>query len=492
MNLQRVSGVVVVVCLLLGGRLLAFTGTGGGYTVIDNVESNGPTFLWDDIVQTGTPVAFSSSDMGWASVPIPFNFPFFGASYPSVTVATKGYLTFDVPSAVYYTNTSLPNVSAPNNTIACFWDSLTIPADGEARYQVLGMAPNRRLVILWKDATHFNGTSRRFTFQVALYEGSGAIRMQYRHMSNGSGTSTNYAAGMSATIGIEALTGNAGLLYLYNGAPASNQVKNGLAIGFLPDGAAAPWPTGPATSVYSEAFDGGATGFSFSAPSAPIEWAVDSTPAGAPGGPSFSAPNSLNFNDGTDYAATGVTPAGSATSPSIDIGGLEHAMLRFTCNYQTQASTAADDKRWLEISRDGFATQDLQAQIIGSGPTSIGICGLMGQWHEHIVPLNPAWGTIQVRFRFEALNSANNAFAGWFIDDVKVTGVVVAVGPPPSLPVPAPVLGVGVSKPPSIKKKVRTSPYCGGAAPSAGQSVGWIVMGMTALLLAGATRFSRG
>ncbi|MBI2930196.1 MAG: hypothetical protein HYY16_00975 [Planctomycetes bacterium] len=45
----------------------------------------------------------------------------------------------------------------------------------------------------------------------------------------------------------------------------------------------------------------------------------------------------------------------------------------------------------------------------------------MGTWHTHTLPLNPAWGNIQVQFQFETIDEVDNDFAGWFIDDVRIT-----------------------------------------------------------------------
>jgi len=44
-------------------------------------------------------------------------------------------------------------------------------------------------------------------------------------------------------------------------------------------------------------------------------------------------------------------------------------------------------------------------------------------WHTHTVPLDPAWGTIRIRFRFDSGDDLFNDQAGWFIDDLDLPGV---------------------------------------------------------------------
>jgi len=469
---------------------LGFTSTGAGYTVIDNEEAGGPTFAWDDIASTGTPVTFASVTSGSASVALPFAFTFFGTSFTSVTVTTEGYLQFGTATAVNATNTTIPSATDPDNVIAVFWDNLQVPGGGSVRTQVLGSAPNRRLVVTWDNLTVSAGTSRRMTFQAALYEGSSAVRLQYLHMSNGSGTTIDYSTGSSASIGIEDATGATGLGYLFNGAPAGNATYSGLAIGFLPSGSTAPWPTGPASTLLSQNFDTGATTFALAGTTPPVAWAVDATPAtfttsaGVTASSSFSSPNSLNFNDGVDYDVTGLVPSGTATSPSIALAGTTSPVLRFRCTYNTQGTLTPMtwDQRWVEVSANGFASTVRQAQcateanVSLTAATNIGICLSQGLWHEHIVPLDPSWGTVQVRFRFDAVDSILNSFAGWFVDDVQVTS---ATPPPPPPPPPG---GGGTPVATGGDDASREHRFCGGSAGAAASLV-WLAV-LAAMTLA--------
>jgi hypothetical protein len=240
-------GVAAVLCPGAG----AFTQSAGGYACSDSEEATGgPAFAWDDIAATGTLLAFANVDDGKATVAFPagWSFTFMGTAYTSMAVSTNGFLEFTVPTStsIGYLNTPVPNTLDPDNLVAAFWDDLHL-GSGQVRWQVIGTAPNRRLVVSWLGITHYPSTSPHvFTFQVALFEQGNGVRVQYQAMNDNGGTA--FAAGQSATTGVEGsgATGT-GNQYGYNGTfptGATNTIYGGLAVAFLPSTAAAPpWPT---------------------------------------------------------------------------------------------------------------------------------------------------------------------------------------------------------------------------------------------------------
>ncbi len=160
-----------------------------------------------------------------------------------------------------------------------------------------------------------------------------------------------------------------------------------------------------------------------------VIWNGDPSPAEVAGGASyFSPPNSLNYNNGTNYEAKfvsngttySVTNSGTATSPEVDLTNESSPRLTFWCNFMTEASTASD-KRTLQISGNNFATTVLSAQLLLSGAGSnIGNCSVPGTWHKHTVTLDPSWGKIRLRVKFDTVSASNNGYAGWFVDDFLV------------------------------------------------------------------------
>jgi hypothetical protein len=150
-----------------------------------------------------------------------------------------------------------------------------------------------------------------------------------------------------------------------------------------------------------------------------VRWDVDATPASVLGAPSWlSAPYSLNFNDGTCFGAAGCVgiSQGRATSPMIDIGApAAGASLSFACLWDTELDGGCYfDSRRLQISNDGF--QSTLLELCCNDP----VCGPPGLWHQHVVSLQPAWGTIQARYAFDSHDGMFNDGAGWFIEDFQV------------------------------------------------------------------------
>src|SRR5689334_22842619 len=146
-------------------------------------------------------------------------------------------------------------------------------------------------------------------------------------------------------------------------------------------------------------------------------WAVDATPASVAGAPAYhSVPNSLNFNDGHWYGLAGGVGItyGNAVSPAIDISApAGTCTLSFWCAYDTETDTGCGyDKKRVQASNNGF--QSLLVDQCYDTPN----CGPVGQWHQHTLPLQPSWGTIQIRFYFHTWDGLFNDGAGWFVDDL--------------------------------------------------------------------------
>ncbi len=126
---------------------------------------------------TGTNLGLACDDCS-ATVPIGFDFDFFGETKTEVTISSNGYLTFGGPG--HYPEAECPlRSSAPNDVIAVFWQDLD-PSQGGAVYTLLeGTAPNRRLTVEWSQVPHyFFGDAG--TFEVTLFESSNQILLQYQ------------------------------------------------------------------------------------------------------------------------------------------------------------------------------------------------------------------------------------------------------------------------------------------------------------------------
>lgn len=210
-----------------------YTATGGGYTLTDSDEAGGPVFAWDDISTTGTVVPFAGIDDAQVSLSLPFTFTYFGVPHTSVSACTNGFVQFGGFSTSAL-NVAMPSTVPPNGIVAVFWDDLFL-SGFTVRSETLGVAPSRRFVVSWIGVSQF-GTTNSLTFQVALYETTNVIRMQYQSIA---------AANATATIGIENEAGDTALQYVLDGAPAPNAPYDGLAIECVPAPTAPPFQPPP-------------------------------------------------------------------------------------------------------------------------------------------------------------------------------------------------------------------------------------------------------
>ncbi|NUN48257.1 MAG: hypothetical protein HUU15_05440 [Candidatus Brocadiae bacterium] len=217
----------------------------------------------------------------------------------------------------------------------------------------------------------------------------------------------------------------------------------------LPAGAqvAAPW---------TEDFDAGGAGWSFSNSSTEgVGWAVDGDPGitavgDGLGGDGVDGPVmggfSLNYNDGTDYEEDISAGAnkGVATSPVIDVSGLAGSIfVSFDLNFETDFYLTGDatlDSLTLEVS-NGAETLTYISFTIGDNTTAAGApyflhAGPMGTFRRigfNVGLFTGAVPDIRLRFVFTTSDDTNNAFSGYFIDNLQVCSDSVAPAAPVNL-----------------------------------------------------------
>jgi hypothetical protein len=160
--------------------------------------------------------------------PVGFNFTFYGNIYTEFWVSENGRIMFSEPASAYSTEVTIPSTDLPNNYIAPFWDNLVISSTGNVLYTTIGTAPNRKLVVQYKNMTFFSPSIFLGTFSVILYETTNNIQIQYRQIID---KSSDLAHGSSATIGIENSDGTQGVLHAFHNATA---VTSEQAIRFTP------------------------------------------------------------------------------------------------------------------------------------------------------------------------------------------------------------------------------------------------------------------
>ncbi|MEM7310854.1 MAG: hypothetical protein AAF682_29555 [Planctomycetota bacterium] len=173
------------------------------------------------------------------------------------------------------------------------------------------------------------------------------------------------------------------------------------------------------TTLFSTTFNS-PVGIQLDPPVGGVGWAVDGTPELVhEGAPYNSEPFSLNLNNGTDYSAPSAGPlTADATSLPIDLTTTTAPVLTFFNKWETDPVPDAD-LRILQISNDGFSSLLINQPLPEDGGEV---------WLKESFALDPAWGAVQIRFRF-ASDGMDDAYAGWFVDDLRVGEAQSGAGP---------------------------------------------------------------
>jgi hypothetical protein len=192
-----------------------------GYRWIDSDSPGGPQFNWVDITTVGTQITTwtGTADDGYATVPFPLPFSFYGINYSStINVCTNGFVNFG-PGSSSLSNSGLPSSTAPLAGIFAFWDDLDLRTSGTAHYY--SDVANNRFIVQFTNVPHYS-SGGPYTFEYILY-GNGRIVLQYQTM--------DLALVNSSTTGIQNETGTVGLQTSFN----STYLHNNMAILFTSD-----------------------------------------------------------------------------------------------------------------------------------------------------------------------------------------------------------------------------------------------------------------
>jgi serine protease len=139
-----------------------------------------------------------------AQITSPFPIRFGGATPGSTNlfVGSNGIISF-TQAINTFTNQPLPS-TVGQTIVAPHWDDLFPPNGGTIRFEAVGTAPNRQLVIEWRAIPHISVGNSAATFQVVFFENSPNIRFNYADVIFGSPAFDN---GASATVGVQVTAG---------------------------------------------------------------------------------------------------------------------------------------------------------------------------------------------------------------------------------------------------------------------------------------------
>ena len=163
---------------------------------------------------TGTNLNLSDDQVAQITAPFPIRFG--GGNFTDLWVNDNGTVSFtgSFPSPPW-DNTTTP-ISTVSTLVAPFWDDLrALPGTAQnVWWGVTGAAPNRELVIEWRDMPHFNCPSTSVKFQVVFFERRSDILFNYADTVFGTGCVFADRGG-SATVGVQ-VTENLGTQFSFN------------------------------------------------------------------------------------------------------------------------------------------------------------------------------------------------------------------------------------------------------------------------------------
>ncbi|PKN23399.1 MAG: hypothetical protein CVU65_14105 [Deltaproteobacteria bacterium HGW-Deltaproteobacteria-22] len=152
-------------------------------------------------ISGGTSLTTDSDDATF-SITLPFTFYYWGQAYTTAYACSNGWLHFGTnPGTSEYSNgSSFPDSGDPANTLYPFWDDLDIDywdcwSSAGLRWETQGTAPNRVVIVQWRDFCAYLCTTCRGNMQIRLYETSNVIEFLYNRSS--------WSGSYSASIGIE-------------------------------------------------------------------------------------------------------------------------------------------------------------------------------------------------------------------------------------------------------------------------------------------------
>lgn len=126
----------------------------------------------------GTQVALTD-DSNTGALNIGFNFCFFGNNYSQFYISSNGWIGFSPGQPTTFTSAPIPSTAfnVPKNCIMGPWQDWNPAVFGGPyiRYQTIGQAPCRKLVVSYTNIPFFSCTSTTGTFQIILNEGSNII-----------------------------------------------------------------------------------------------------------------------------------------------------------------------------------------------------------------------------------------------------------------------------------------------------------------------------
>ncbi|MFN3422402.1 MAG: choice-of-anchor X domain-containing protein, partial [Armatimonadota bacterium] len=205
----------------LGSYILGFPdGSVSTYVLVPYQPPSFVNFEWRNI--SGTNLNLDDDDSALITLPFPIKFG--GVEFSELWVNSNGNISLSAPFFASWENEILPT-DLIDAVIAPFWQDLQPDPDTDRNvfWDVIGNAPNRELVVEWRNIRLYDGaTNETVRFQVVFQENSDRILFLYADTVFG-GNSSWADNGAGATIGIQVGPGSA-TLFSYNTASVTDGI----------------------------------------------------------------------------------------------------------------------------------------------------------------------------------------------------------------------------------------------------------------------------
>lgn len=193
MKARLLAASVLVVVSLLFGAVAARSQNIANYTFTTNTATFASIVGQSGTTSLFTPASASNDDGYFSSIPIGFTFVYMGVQYTTVNSNCNGFIAFnsstttswvaDMPGTTY-------NIGRP--AICPFWGDLRLINGASTHaYRTDGNPGSRVFTIEWNTVEWpYSSGTNSVSFQVKLYEATGAVEFNYDQPATSTGSQT--------------------------------------------------------------------------------------------------------------------------------------------------------------------------------------------------------------------------------------------------------------------------------------------------------------
>tara|TARA_B110000285_G_scaffold102446_1_gene116588 strand:+ start:365 stop:2374 length:2010 start_codon:yes stop_codon:yes gene_type:complete len=155
----------------------------------------------------GTPISVNTDDVWSDTIPLPFDFCFYGGMYTEMLVGSNGVITFDLVNndpnggCAWSFSDPIPSANLFNTTIFGPYMDIdpSVAGSGTINYTVFGEAPCRTMVVNFPIVPYFSCNELNMTTQIVIYETTNVVEV---YIENRSDACSNWNSG-NAVLGLQ-------------------------------------------------------------------------------------------------------------------------------------------------------------------------------------------------------------------------------------------------------------------------------------------------